>query len=194
MSLSVCIYTSYFTTYELLKICGIFTGSSLFPPRRRLRQSSDPLPNGTCGVCFDELTDLDELPRTRCKHNFCRECWSGYLTSSIKSDGQCSIRCMSDQCKALLPEEFMKSVLDVELYKRCVPSLCFFSRSLYLIAIKLADSSGTIIRLSYLVASLLPISSMLRNSAMLDRRVKHSRLRTDCEMLQKPFILFQMRA
>ncbi|KAL5533496.1 hypothetical protein ACEPAF_5272 [Sanghuangporus sanghuang] len=94
-------------------------GISSDPPKKRQRRAVSPtLPDSVCGVCFDEVPDPSEIPPMKCKHAFCRDCWSAYLASCIKSEGQCLIRCMGDKCKNSVSESFVKTFAEGEDYER----------------------------------------------------------------------------
>lgn len=95
--------------------------------RKKARRGASPAPSTTapepdnlCGVCFDTLADPDGggVPSMRCGHSFCRDCWGAFLTSKIKDEGQCSIKCMSDKCRASLFEEFIRDIASDDLYDR----------------------------------------------------------------------------
>ncbi|KAH8117138.1 hypothetical protein DFH11DRAFT_1579466 [Phellopilus nigrolimitatus] len=87
------------------------------PPNKRLLRSTSP-PDATCGVCFDDIVEPSGVPEIKCKHRFCRDCWGGYLSSKVKDEGQCSLRCMAEKCKTALKEDFIQAVVDNEVYYR----------------------------------------------------------------------------
>eukprot|EP00553_Chaetoceros_curvisetus_P004583 CAMPEP_0204618916 /NCGR_PEP_ID=MMETSP0717-20131115/5421_1 /ASSEMBLY_ACC=CAM_ASM_000666 /TAXON_ID=230516 /ORGANISM="Chaetoceros curvisetus" /LENGTH=398 /DNA_ID=CAMNT_0051632775 /DNA_START=218 /DNA_END=1414 /DNA_ORIENTATION=+ len=66
----------------------------------------------TCSICFDdELTHAD-MKAMPCGHEFCRECWTKYLTVAIE-DGSSCIRttCPQMKCQELVTEEEVQDVL-----------------------------------------------------------------------------------
>ena len=94
------------------------SGTSSDPPRKRQRRAPSPTAPNICGVCFDEIAEPSEIPRIKCKHIFCQDCWSSYLEHNIKSEGQCMIRCMGEKCKVLVPESFIKDHTEEDVCDR----------------------------------------------------------------------------
>lgn len=107
---------------------GIFKGlKSLKNPysRNKSRPGASPpsLPEDTgkpCGVCFDPLLgSIDGGPPVmRCGHKFCRSCWEAYLTSKIRDEGQCIVRCMATKCRTTLYQDFMEDISPTDVYAR----------------------------------------------------------------------------
>ena len=106
------------------------------PSRKRSRNNPSPLavldiPPSTgsgnvCGVCFDDLPNSEDqdnqdcTPWIRCGHRFCRTCWESYLNCKIREEGTCFVRCMAEKCKTALYEDFIKSIVEAQVYERYV--------------------------------------------------------------------------
>ena len=112
----------------------------LLPLRKRARREPSPEthlptpppepPRAVCGVCFDDLQDdgiddagdRSEGRSLRCSHKFCVDCWRSYLSSKIRDEAQCSIRCMEAKCPTAVEESFLRELLmeDEVTLSRCV--------------------------------------------------------------------------
>ncbi|KAF9027606.1 hypothetical protein BDZ89DRAFT_987178 [Hymenopellis radicata] len=66
-----------------------------------------------CPICFDDSSDLQTLSLD-CTHQFCSNCWTAYVSSKIRDEGEHCIRCMAEGCALVAPDAFVKSVLDGE--------------------------------------------------------------------------------
>ncbi|KIY53604.1 hypothetical protein FISHEDRAFT_32987 [Fistulina hepatica ATCC 64428] len=63
-----------------------------------------------CQICFDDSPDLQILSLS-CEHGFCSNCWSAYITSKVRDEGEHTIRCMAEHCRLVTPDSFIHSVL-----------------------------------------------------------------------------------
>jgi len=50
-----------------------------------------------CLICWEHIPP-ERIRDTSCKHNFCQECWSGYLTNKIKDGQVIHIHCPHPEC------------------------------------------------------------------------------------------------
>jgi len=67
------------------------------------------LPNELdCSVCFDITVEFTHLPA--CGHIFCNLCWKENLVLQIKEGNTINITCMSNGCKELVPDFFIKKI------------------------------------------------------------------------------------
>lgn len=62
-----------------------------------------------CPICCDD-TQFSTLSLL-CGHRFCTSCWTTYLTSKIREEGEHSIRCMATDCTLVAPDAFISSAL-----------------------------------------------------------------------------------
>lgn len=62
-----------------------------------------------CPICFDD-TQKDTLSLS-CGHLFCTSCWTFYINSKIRDEGEHSIRCMATDCTLIAPDTFIKNTL-----------------------------------------------------------------------------------
>jgi ariadne-1 len=62
-----------------------------------------------CAICFDDTQS--ESSALDCGHKFCTSCWSLYLTSKIREEGECVIRCMATDCTLVAQDSFIKTLL-----------------------------------------------------------------------------------
>jgi len=63
---------------------------------------------GTCNICFEDT----HLIFLSCKHNYCPDCWNGYLKNKITSEKTSLIKCMGEKCGGLLPVGVINSLLN----------------------------------------------------------------------------------
>lgn len=63
-----------------------------------------------CPICFDEGADLKTLSLD-CAHVFCINCWTSYVTSKVKDEGEHAIRCMAEGCALIVPDSFIHELL-----------------------------------------------------------------------------------
>jgi len=72
---------------------------------------------GECLVCC-ETVEGDECCALRCRHRFCRDCWSSYLTVKIKEGEVTRINCPALNCKYTVPDPVVQKLVDKELYEK----------------------------------------------------------------------------
>lgn len=63
-----------------------------------------------CPICFDDDTSIQTLALD-CEHTFCFGCWTAYVNSKIRDEGEHSIRCMAEGCALVAPDPFIRSIL-----------------------------------------------------------------------------------
>ncbi|KAI0373177.1 hypothetical protein BV20DRAFT_962974 [Pilatotrama ljubarskyi] len=87
------------------------------PPAKRIRLDSPSAPTEfMCGVCCDD--DPPAVFRLRCQHAFCEPCWKEYVTSKIKDEGQCTFRCMHDECRTVVDSESIAKLVEPSVNER----------------------------------------------------------------------------
>jgi len=64
-----------------------------------------------CGICWDSIAP-GRIRDTECKHQFCVDCWSGYLTSKIGEGQVVSLRCPEPSCNREIKEDEVKKVVN----------------------------------------------------------------------------------
>jgi len=86
--------------------------------RRGIRRNTDSklLPPVGCLVCCDE--EPASMLSLLCNHNYCSDCWAEYLRGKVRDEGECNIRCMAEDCSALVPDTFVKETCDGTVYNR----------------------------------------------------------------------------
>ncbi|KAG6336642.1 hypothetical protein ID866_2449 [Astraeus odoratus] len=62
-----------------------------------------------CPICFDETQT--SFAALACDHTFCSGCWSTYITSKIREEGEHTIRCMAEGCALVIPDPFVRTAL-----------------------------------------------------------------------------------
>ncbi|XP_012487000.1 probable E3 ubiquitin-protein ligase ARI7 isoform X1 [Gossypium raimondii] len=68
----------------------------------------------TCGICFD-LLPCDNFASASCGHPFCRECWQGYICTSINDGPGCLLlRCPEPSCKAAVGPDMIDKLAPCE--------------------------------------------------------------------------------
>lgn len=76
----------------------------------RSKASVTPEPESfVCQICFDE--SQTESLSLSCGHKFCKDCWSAFLTSKIREEGEASIGCMAPDCTLIAPDSFIRDAL-----------------------------------------------------------------------------------
>lgn len=61
-----------------------------------------------CPICFDDPQTTHCLS---CDHPFCTSCWSAYITSKIRDEGEIAIQCMAEGCSLIASDPFVERVL-----------------------------------------------------------------------------------
>ncbi|KAF8578040.1 hypothetical protein K439DRAFT_512502 [Ramaria rubella] len=69
-----------------------------------------------CPICCAE-SPSSTLALT-CGHSFCSDCWSIYVTSKIREEGEYSIRCMATDCSLIVPDAFIGAVSESQTFNR----------------------------------------------------------------------------
>jgi ariadne-1 len=71
-----------------------------------------------CPICFDD-TQTKTLCLS-CDHPFCTSCWTAYITSKVRDEGEFAIQCMAEGCALIAPDPFIQKVLveDKETWAR----------------------------------------------------------------------------
>ncbi len=91
------------------------------PSRRNTRRTTLPSPIPTrapslpapgCPICCDDSPD--GMNSLLCGHSFCTSCWENYITSKVREEGECNIRCMASDCNIAVPETFIKDLVPKE--------------------------------------------------------------------------------
>ncbi|TFK22213.1 RING-5 domain-containing protein [Coprinopsis marcescibilis] len=78
------------------------------PPKvSKLSKSDEPF---VCPICFDDDPKLRTMALS-CDHSFCSNCWTNYLASKIRDEGEHYLRCMAEGCALVVPDGFIQSVL-----------------------------------------------------------------------------------
>ncbi|PSR80304.1 hypothetical protein PHLCEN_2v6776 [Hermanssonia centrifuga] len=89
--------------------------SNAAPPNKRARL--DTPTEFVCAICFDTLS-ADEIFKLRCAHGFCAACWTQYVTTKVRDEGQCFFKCMQDGCLAVVDEPSIRKLVDNSCYER----------------------------------------------------------------------------
>ncbi|THH10672.1 hypothetical protein EW145_g1168 [Phellinidium pouzarii] len=71
-----------------------------------------------CQICFDD--EQTEMLALSCGHKFCVDCWSTFIRSKIREEGEINVGCMASDCSLIAPDSFLYSALgaDKETAKR----------------------------------------------------------------------------
>lgn len=85
-------------------------------PSKRARLDTPP-EEFMCAICCDTPSE-DETFALRCDHRFCKACWTEYVTTKVKQEGQCFFRCMQDGCATAVDEPSIKQLADKACYNR----------------------------------------------------------------------------
>ncbi|XP_050237422.1 probable E3 ubiquitin-protein ligase ARI7 [Mercurialis annua] len=75
----------------------------------------------SCGICF-EYFHHNKITSAACGHPFCRACWSGYISTTVKDGPGClMLRCPIPSCQAAIGQDMINSLAsdeDKEKYSR----------------------------------------------------------------------------
>jgi ariadne-1 len=86
------------------------TSAGLLP---RDADASEPEPERVvrCGVCFEDFS-ADASTNPGCRHDFCGECWRGYLENAVDNGPSClDARCPHEGCGARVTEALARRFL-----------------------------------------------------------------------------------
>ncbi|EDR12004.1 uncharacterized protein LACBIDRAFT_246915 [Laccaria bicolor S238N-H82] len=83
------------------------TSSGFHIPKSLKPKVEEPF---VCPICFDDDTSIQTLALD-CEHTFCFGCWTAYVNSKIRDEGEHSIRCMAEGCALVAPDPFIRSIL-----------------------------------------------------------------------------------
>ncbi|TRM70241.1 hypothetical protein BD626DRAFT_544688 [Schizophyllum amplum] len=80
-------------------------------PTRRTTSTKPkaPLPF-VCPICFDDAPDI-QTKALACQQTYCSNCWSAYVNSKVRDEGEHTIPCMGEGCSLVAPDTFVHSVL-----------------------------------------------------------------------------------
>jgi len=70
----------------------------------------------SCPICCTE--EPSNTLSMKCGHTFCSDCWSMYVTSKIREEGECNFTCMSTDCTLTVPDSFVKEVSNSSTFQR----------------------------------------------------------------------------
>ena len=106
------------------------------PPSKVKRASPPAEQPFVCPICFDD-SQTDTLALL-CEHKFCTGCWQAYITSKVRTEAECRITCMAEDCGVVALDSFVDRALgdDRETWARyeelvvrqfvgCIPNLKF---------------------------------------------------------------------
>lgn len=76
--------------------------------------SSQSSTHHICGICFDDELTHDDMLIMPCGHEFCLDCWRGYITSKVSDGPSCILAgCPQDKCNEVMTEvEVSKAFVD----------------------------------------------------------------------------------
>lgn len=89
-----------------------------------------------CPICFDDTQT--KFMALICEHKYCACCWKDYITSKVRTEAECTIACMAEECNVVALDPFVQKALgdDKETWERyqellvrqfvsCIPHLKF---------------------------------------------------------------------
>ncbi|XP_052236052.1 ankyrin repeat and IBR domain-containing protein 1-like [Dreissena polymorpha] len=103
---------------------GVTAPASLFSDKPIVAESLSsptvshpPCSLAECDICTQTFQLSQEPVHMSC-HQFCRECWEGYLNVKIKEGGVHDITCPGYGCNILVPVEVIESVVSRDMARR----------------------------------------------------------------------------
>ncbi|KAL4216921.1 Ankyrin repeat and IBR domain-containing protein 1 [Mactra antiquata] len=79
--------------------------------------SQPPCPFAECEICTQPY-QMNETPVHMNCHQFCRDCWEGYLNVKIQEGGVHDITCPGFDCNILVPVEIIENVVSRDMARR----------------------------------------------------------------------------
>lgn len=104
----------WFDNEGLKKAIGLEYDSKIAKEFPEVEMSLREANEGYCIICYNEFDDGDfkcvSIPK--CKHEFCKSCWSEYLINKV-NEGPFSVHsmCMQDKCNLVVPHSFFMKFL-----------------------------------------------------------------------------------
>lgn len=104
-------------------------------------KDGDKTDQKVCGLCFDadDSDDEDEPPveffSLDCGHQYCKDCWTGWLEAKFEEGPECIFtKCMHVDCNEVVPTIFYQKMVDKEKAKKIEQYVAnaFVSRSAYI--------------------------------------------------------------
>ena len=66
----------------------------------------------TCSICFDDDCSPSDMMSMPCGHEFCRDCWGGFLQDMMSSGPTCILKtCPQDKCREIVTEVEVKEIV-----------------------------------------------------------------------------------
>lgn len=62
-----------------------------------------------CQICFDD--ESSEMSALSCGHKFCIDCWTAFIRSKIREEGEINVGCMASDCTLIAPDSFIHTTL-----------------------------------------------------------------------------------
>ncbi|KAF8325245.1 uncharacterized protein EI90DRAFT_3291852 [Cantharellus anzutake] len=76
--------------------------------RRSGKQQAPVIEVFVCPICCDE--NPEKTLALSCGHTYCSSCWETYIHTKIRSEGECAIQCMNDDCHIQIDDNFLRKV------------------------------------------------------------------------------------
>ena len=82
---------------EILAECGVLHRCSSTNKSGALKST------GCCAICFEEDLNADDMFSMKCGHEFCRECWNGFIDEAMSRGPQCVLmQCPQSKCREVV--------------------------------------------------------------------------------------------
>eukprot|EP00039_Didymoeca_costata_P019468 m.337641 g.337641 ORF g.337641 m.337641 type:complete len:517 (+) comp18191_c0_seq1:388-1938(+) len=82
---------------------GLFKEARCVDPTTLAVPKMDLGSEAECEICMVDIP-RSELTGVSCGHEFCKECWIGYLSEKVNVQGQSTIACPAHECDILMDE------------------------------------------------------------------------------------------
>ncbi|KAI5776894.1 hypothetical protein EDC01DRAFT_719912 [Geopyxis carbonaria] len=80
--------------------------------------STQKMDDFMCDICCDDEAGINTYAM-KCEHRYCTACYTEYLSSKIKDEGEASrIQCPADGCSRIMDSKSIKMLVAPEVYKR----------------------------------------------------------------------------
>jgi len=109
------LYEAYMSNEsEIKERSGVAERCKCSPTHDENRSYPDKRPR-TCSICFDDDLESHEMLGMPCGHEFCLDCWRGFITSAVQ-DGPMCIRttCPQAECNEVVTEDEIRLISNIE--------------------------------------------------------------------------------
>ena len=102
---------------KVLEIAGIRSGDEEKPKMEMGGMMGGD--ENSCSICGEDC-EADDCFQMGCQHNFCMECWEGYLTNKITTGEAATLTCPGYECNNPMDDASVQKLVSQEVYTKYV--------------------------------------------------------------------------